>query len=176
MSKVFEFDEKAAVEAILYMASRSRKADFQRIAKLFYFADRAHLEKYGRFICGDEYVAMKHGPVPSRVYDMLKTVRDGYSYIHFPEAAQAFKVEANYHVTPLRPPDLEWLSDSDLECLDAAIAQYDGYDFSKLTQLSHDDAWCSADENDFISLEAIVQSIGNPEGLLEHYFNKGKAA
>jgi uncharacterized phage-associated protein len=39
-----------------------------------YFADRKHLEKYGRFICGDSYVAMKHGPVPSEIYDILKAV------------------------------------------------------------------------------------------------------
>jgi hypothetical protein len=32
-----------------------------------YFADKAHLEQYGRFICGDSYVAMK--PVPIGTYE-----------------------------------------------------------------------------------------------------------
>lgn len=72
---------------------------------------------------------------------------------------------------PLRAPDLEWLSDSDIECLTAAIEAYDNLSFHELTALSHDDAWQSADHDDFISLEAIVRSIGNPHQLLEHLKN-----
>ena len=165
MLQSFEFDEKTAVEAILYIAKNSSEPTFHRIAKLLYFADRLHLERYGRFICGDDYVAMKHGPVPSEVYDILKTLRAAPARL---ESAGAFTVKGGYTVTPLRDPNLEWLSDSDIECLDQSIKENDSLSFGVLTQKSHDDAWDSADENDFISIESIIKSIGNPDGLLDY--------
>ncbi len=171
MSTPFEFDQKAAVEAILYLAEKSQDSTFHRISKLLYFADRRHLAQYGRFICGDSYIAMKHGPVPSGVYDMLKAERHGSGYLYFPEAERAFEVHSKHYVRPLRAPDLEWLSDSDIECLDDALERYDPCTFGELTALSHDDAWDSADDNDFISLDAVIDSIGNPDGLSKHLAN-----
>jgi uncharacterized phage-associated protein len=71
----FEFNLDKGIEAILYIAQKVDDPTFHRISKIMYFADRKHLEKYGRFICGDSYVAMKHGPVPSEIYDILKAVK-----------------------------------------------------------------------------------------------------
>ncbi len=167
MINPFEFDAKVAVEAILLLADKSQDPTFHDIAKLLYLADRLHLQRYGRLICGDDYVAMKHGPVASGIYDMLKAIRYGHSLHHFPELKDAFQVNG-YTVIPLRSPDLEWLSDSDVECLTEAIDVYDHLSFNQLTELSHDDAWQSADQDDFISLEAIVRSVGNSNQLLEH--------
>ena len=110
---------------------------------------------------------MKNGPVPSGVYDMLNAARDGMQYLHFPEAEEAFDVVGTYTVQALRGPDLGWLSASELECLDEALHLYDGYSFKQLTRLSHDAAWHAADENDTIPIAAIVESLGNPDGLLE---------
>lgn len=168
MLKPFTFNEKVAVEAILYIATHSQDPTFHHIAKLFYFADLCHLERYGRFICGDRYIAMKHGPVPSGVYDMLKAARNGEDYLHFQNLQVAFRVEGNHHVVALREPNVEWLSDSEIECLDEAISKYDRFDFGQLCRESHDAAWLSANDNDEISLEAIINRIGNPTGLLEH--------
>lgn len=164
----FKFDERVAVETILYILSRTKDPTFHHIAKLLYFADLCHLERYGRFICGDQYIAMKHGPVPSGVYDMLKEQRDGVSYLRFPFAEDAFEVIDNYMVRPLRAPNLEWLSDSNIDCLNESLARYDHLDFETLSRLSHDRAWESADRNDFISLEAIVAQLGDPPDLIEY--------
>lgn len=163
----FEFDEKVAVEAILYLAHQSQDPTFHHLSKLMYFADRLHLERYGRFICGDQYIAMKHGPVPSAIYDMFKDVREGLSYINFPAADEAFLVE-DYRVTPRRVPNLEWLSESDIECLEDVISQYDAMSFGELTSLSHDSAWYAADENEQISIESIVESFADSSSLLEY--------
>lgn len=42
------------------------------ILKSLFLADRSHLNEWGRPITFDNYVAMRHGPVPSAVYDLLK--------------------------------------------------------------------------------------------------------
>lgn len=161
------FDPQAAVEAVIYIAYRSTDPSFHHISKLLYFADRMHLERYGRLIFGDTYIAMKHGPVPSGVYDILKDARQQTGFYRYREAAGAFTVN-DYFVQPNRTPNLDWLSDSDIECIDEAIELYDLKSFGDLTKLSHDDAWHNADRNNAISLESIVQSLGNPDDLLGH--------
>ena len=49
--------------------------------KLFYFADRIHLQKYGTPICFDKpiYVNMDYGPVNSCVKDISELNQDNLS-------------------------------------------------------------------------------------------------
>lgn len=167
----FKVDERTAVEAILYIASKSKEPTFHRIFKLLYFADRLHLKRYGRFICGDTYFAMPEGPVPSRIYDILKAERNGMVVDGTPLADGALEVVHWYGIRPSREPDLDWFSDSDIECLDEAIEEYDCYSKDELSDMSHDSAWKSAGLNRPISIEAIIESIGEPEGLREYLEN-----
>ncbi len=45
----FVFDEDVAIEVVLYIANRVPDPTFHLIFKIMYFADKAHLERYGRF-------------------------------------------------------------------------------------------------------------------------------
>ena len=72
-----QFDKTKALNALLYVANRVQRKDFHKIFKIVYFADRQHLAEWGRPITGDTYIAMDAGPVPSRMYDMMKIVRGG---------------------------------------------------------------------------------------------------
>lgn len=164
----FKFDPAKALEVLLYIATRVADPGFHRVSKILYFADREHLARYGRFICGDSYVAMKHGPVPSGSYDILKHVRGDGLPCPVPGAQAAFRVDDGKLIVPLRESRLECLSASDRECLDAAIANYGKLSFSRLTQLSHDQAWDSADENEFIAVEQIVATLPDADELLRH--------
>lgn len=168
----FEFDEKAALEAVLYICSKTTNPTYHSIAKLLYFADCLHLGRYGRFICGDYYVAMEHGPVPSGVYDMLKERHLNYKgNVRFPSTQGSIEAFGKYSVRALRKPDLDWLSDSDIKCLDEAIQRYGHYDFGTRTKESHGVPWEKTwKERPYspISLDLIVESIGEPEGLREY--------
>jgi len=168
MKHPFLFDPEKAVETILYIANKLQNTDFHRISKLMYFADKMRLEESGRFICGDSYMAMKHGPVPCKTYDILKSMRDEGLPSVIPSAKNAFTVEEKNIVKPLRQADLDYFSESDLACLDKVISEYGELSFWKLTELSHDNAWESADENDCIEIEQIVGTIAHSELLLEH--------
>ena len=75
-----QFDKTKALNALLYVANRIQRKDFHKIFKIIYFAERQHLADWGRPITGDTYIAMEAGPVPSRIYAMLKMVR-GDSYL-----------------------------------------------------------------------------------------------
>src|ERR1035438_7135460 len=112
----FALDTDKAVEAVLYVAARMQKPSLPSISKVLFHADKMHLSRYGRPISGDRYVAMKHGPVPSAAYDILKTLRGDSSY-PLPGRAQGALAVENYTVTAQRAADETVLSASEMECL-----------------------------------------------------------
>lgn len=164
------FDVGKAMEAILFVATKLANPTFHSVSKVFYFADKKHLERYGRFICGDSYVAMKHGPVPSQTYDIMK-VPVGRGWVS-PDQAEliqsAFDVSDGCRIQVKRQPELAQLSGSEIECLDESIAEHGSKSFRELTSLSHDAAWDSADENELISIEEIAKTLPDPEALIVH--------
>lgn len=163
-----DLDPRAVREVIVYLAKRLQDPGFHQIAKLLYFADKLHLQRYGRLILGDRYVAMKYGPVPSFVYDMLKAARNANS-AGTRELQPAFTVHSDGRtVLPLREADLDWISDSERECLDEAIRLYGQLSFQALTNLSHDKAWEETEINRYISLERIAATIPDSRFLLNH--------
>ncbi len=173
MNYPFEFNLDKGIEAILYIAQKVDEPTFHRISKIMYFADRKHLERYGRFICGDSYVAMKHGPVPSEIYDILKAVRSDTvlslkPYESAKKVQSAFSVQEPYEVKNFREANLDFFSESDLECLNFSIENYRNLSFDELTKLSHDQAWEAANENDFIEIEQIARTLNNAEELISH--------
>ncbi len=166
--KFFRFDPEKALQAILFVAKKLPGATFHQISKIIYFADKAHLQKYGRLICGDTYVAMKHGPVPSGIYDILKSVRGDGSSEYTEQARGSLDVQNRYEVIPKTEPNIETFSQSDIECLTNSIKQCGHLSFNELTELSHDKAWENADENDIIDLEQIIATLPDGPALLEH--------
>jgi len=157
------FKPEKALEVLLYVVRKC--PDMYTALKILYFADKEHLSRYGRIISSDRYVAMSHGPVPSGTYDLVKYVRNNWSFLLTIPLNEAFKVEG-FSIIPLRDPNLDMLSSSEIECLDSAIARYAGMSFSQLKRLCHDDpAFKAADENDFIPLEAFVKSVPDGERL-----------
>jgi uncharacterized phage-associated protein len=166
MTIKYKFDAVKAVEVLLYAAEKS--PNIYNALKVLYYADREHLTKYGRLICGDSYVAMSHGAVPSGAYDLIKYARgDGLCWSSIP-IEEAFTVQG-YNIVPHRRANLDLLSESDVECLDAAIAQYGHLSFRKLRAICHNDAaYKAADENDVIPLEAIVRTLPDGELLLDY--------
>ena len=68
----FQFDEKKGVETLTYIASRWPGVTAFFAAKVLFFAEKSHLNRYSRPIEGDTFIAMPNGPVPSTIYDFIK--------------------------------------------------------------------------------------------------------
>jgi uncharacterized phage-associated protein len=164
------FEVGKAIEAILFVATKLANPTFHSVSKVFYFADKKHLERYGRLICGDSYVAMKHGPVPSQTYDIMR-VPVGRGWVN-PDQAEliqsAFDVSSRCRIEAKRQPELRQLSESEIECLAESVAEYGSKSFGELTRLSHDAAWHSADENELISIDEFAKTLPNSEALIVH--------
>jgi hypothetical protein len=165
------YDRAAAITAILYIAKKVAKADFHRLMKLFYYADKMHLERYGRFIFNDQYKAHLKGPMALVTYNLLDAVRDNDGVV----ADGSFRIEetpgANIpFVVALKEPNLDFLSESEVECLDEVIALHGHKPFQVLTRESHDAAWHAGQSKPdwAMSIEDIARTTSDPAGLLAY--------
>lgn len=162
-NKYFSLDQDKAIEVMVYFAKNAPIPDIYHLAKVSYFADLLHLERYGRPICGDEYVKMDNGPVPSAIYSLFKSVRDFNHRI----LLKAFEVEEN-NLIAKRDADLDYFSPSDIECLDESIALHGEKSFGQLKDESHDEAWHSAEDNRTINYSAMINMLPNAKRLTEY--------
>lgn len=169
MSKIqLVFNKKKAIEVILYLIPRIKTADVYGICKLLYLADKTSLEKYGRFIFGESYWALQEGATPSSVYDFLKEIAN--------EPSKELKISGNA-VIALRKPKMDWLSKSDIECLNKIIDIYGDVPNWKRRQDAHDDAWkknweLRGDKNSSpIPIEDIAEILECPDDIIEYLYN-----
>ena len=146
-----------------------------KICKILYFADQSHLSAYSRSITGDTYIAMQFGPVPSKIDDIFKAVR-GDSY--FSDSDFAEDLKCNFHfvnkyiICADKPADTDYLSDSDIECLDASIAKCRNESFGALTELSHGLAWQNTQRDRMMSVKDILREVGDDEGYVDYIDKK----
>ena len=158
-----QFDKVKTLNALLFVANRVQRKDFHKIFKIIYFADRQYLADWGRPITGDTYIAMEAGPVPSRLYDMLKIVR-GDSYMPDIEGlGKYFQVENWMYVKPLQNADFDELSANEREILQEAIDKYAGLSYDEIKEKSHDVAWRSTARDFAIEWDDIAREAGLDE-------------
>jgi uncharacterized phage-associated protein len=166
----FNFNESKTLEAVVFVAREWAGITPFFLAKTLFFGDRNHLRAYGRPITGDVYIAMADGPVPSHVYDMVK---DNLDFFGDPAAiAQAIKVDrGNRHyprITAARDPDLDMLSETDIQELRAAIVFCRARSFTELRSLTHQEpAWAEAPANSEMNPELLVPDAMQEE-VREH--------
>ena len=170
----FTFDKETAISALLYIAQRVKEPSYHPVVKVMYFADLCHLERYGRMIFGGDYRAYEYGPVPHEVYGMLMAAERKPNGISTEAPFQIKKRGRQKIIYALADPNRDLLSESELECLDEAIADWGNEDFGVRTEASHGPVWQKAwdtKHNSPMPLEDIVMTLSGGAQLLEHLQN-----
>ena len=174
-----KYNRRKALNALLFLCDHLPKpVDVYAAMKVIYFADKCHLERFGRLMFGETYIAMENGPVPSGVYDVIKYVGGRANYdLKFPEAHAAL-FATRTELTPKQRPDLDVFSRSELQCLIEAARKYGGLSFGQLKRLSHDDAWESANANGEMDVMDIARSLMDGDLIAGHLSDRhpGEAA
>jgi uncharacterized phage-associated protein len=154
----FNFDESKAVETLVYVARAWPDITPFYLSKILFFADRDHLREYGRPVTGDAYIAMDNGPVPSRIYDIVKGDLDFFGAPTVILEALAIDQKVPYHkIRSTREPNTDLLSETDIAALDRAIKFCRGKSVPELSNLTHQEpAWFNADRNAEMDLELLV--------------------
>lgn len=138
---------KAAVLHILNKAGGT--LDKYRIYKALYFANKEHLNRYGRLITSDTFFALPFGPVPTKLADVLdsiktgKKLKDSEKHLFSPiiESLEHCGFDAENYFTAKQLPDMDELSETDIECLNIGLNKCIGRDFGEIKEESHDKAW-----------------------------------
>ena len=135
---MFKASHEKVIEAIVYIASKQPGIDIFHMAKVLFYGEREHLRSYGRPITGDQFVAMKDGPVPSFALNIIKGKGEYVSADMLAYASKSFKTAGPYsNITAIRDFDDGSFSRTDIECLSAALKQYGKMPFDELSKRVH---------------------------------------
>ncbi len=161
MKSIYPFnpDFEKTREAIVFFSDELDEITYYYILKMMYFAERAHLEKYGRLIFGNEIGAKKYpyGPVPEQAYQMVVDSSAGIETSFFTDTSTNI-------VTPTRRADETVFSQSDVECLRTCLPLAE-LTFPQLRDLSHDEAYEASDSH--MTIETFTLGMENRESILE---------
>ena len=131
----FKFNQKKTTQAIAFFLRQSRPpgtANYMRLIKLLYIADRESLKETGRPITGDHVVAMERGPVLSRLYDLIKdTAFDSIEWDKFIE-------RDNYDIRLIDEPGNSELCRYEINKLQEIWDRYRGDDEYALVNITHE--------------------------------------
>jgi hypothetical protein len=123
----------------LWLASKRPQIDIYHVVKCAFYADKYHLNKYGRPIAGDHYVADTYGPLGRAVYGLIKG--DPFEILALGGNGRLpFKtVGPRCQVIATRDANRNRLSASDVEALEWAFQHYADKTFDELYDESHED-------------------------------------
>jgi uncharacterized phage-associated protein len=154
-------DESRMRNALLYVLDglSREESTLHKIFKILWFADISHMRDWGRFITGDTYFKLQFGPVPTLLYDILKGVKEKDA--RYKNYMAVVSVDDRY-VMPLQKPNLDELSESDIEALKKSINENKNLKMEQLTHKSHGHAWNVSEDKKEICLESIFDEIGMP--------------
>lgn len=131
-------EKKAAQVAAFFLFRECGTMEILKLMKLMYLAERASFAKYGEPIVGDSLYSMQHGPVMSQTLDHINNLIDSE-----PDGWESWIKGRENHLLGLRREvqnprkNLTWLSDADLEILDAIWQEYGHLSGIQLRNLVH---------------------------------------
>lgn len=151
-------------EVVLYILNNTGGLDYYCIFKVLYFADREHLMRYGTRIIADDFCALPHGPVPMNLYNAIRNKQDE----RIADVMEFAGDDASNVFLPKRDFNADYLSKSDLSCLDHSIEENAKLSFSELKEKSRDGAYNQAGHCRPISAVEMARAAGASEAMLEY--------
>lgn len=151
------------IEVALYILEKTKGVDLYHLFKIMYFADRAHLAEWGCRITDDNYHALPHGPVPTKLYDEIK---NGVLKNCIRNAGG----DASNFLLAKRSPDMNYLSVSNIEALDLSIKENVNLSFNQLISKSHDSAYneASGKKPNVLTNSSMALAAGASEGMARY--------
>lgn len=141
----FRFAARKALAALHHILAEHEGIDLHAVLKACYFADKEHLNEFGRPIFGAEYRAMRYGPVPLEIYEMAKGEPLWLAELdldQFPWALRGHRLYRNPQWN--EPPNMRALSPSDRDAITRGIDRACGMTFDERTADTHGPDWHAA--------------------------------
>lgn len=134
--------------ALLYIIKKSeeKRRDVYGIVKTAFYAQQIHLSESGSPLFNDVICALPFGPVPSNMYDILKMARGDEKELSFHgsdgliDVAEAIGWKDERYFAK-EDPNLDYLSESDIQSLDKAIERVSKMSFNDIYSDTHGKEW-----------------------------------
>lgn len=138
--------KQTLIEAVVYILNKTKGIAFYYVFKILYFAEKKHLCQWGSRIIDDAFLAYEYGPVLKDLYSVVKAKKRGDKTSNqllkmFDESIAFAGEDASNVLLAKRDANLDYLSDSDISCLDESIKENSTLSFDELKNKSHDAAW-----------------------------------
>ena len=140
----YKFSAEKAFAAIHWMTGECQPIDLHTALKACYFADKSHLNEYFQPIFGATYRAMKYGPVPLEIYEMMKGERLWLwetNQDNMPWSIQGHNLMLSGQNSKA---DTSCLSESEMNHLNAGLQKSNTMNFTARTAATHGPDWKAA--------------------------------
>ena len=152
-------EDKTTQMTARFLQLANGRIPYIKILKMLYLADKQMLVERGKPISYDRWYAMKHGPVLSSTYNLIKgAIPSAYWSKHI-------KTEG-YDVVLTSDPGSEALSPAEDRIIDSVFRQCDDHDQWELVRKLHDQLPEWTDPGD-TSREMTYKMVLQTEGLSE---------
>ena len=146
-----------------YIISTSENFKRGVLYKLLYFSDFDYYEKYEKSISGETYIRKRNDPLPVHFKSAVKELTDEKKISEIPEAVINY---SKYKYSSLAGPDLNLLTEDELEVIDDAVNRISHS--KEINEYFHGDiAWRLADEGEALKYEAVFYR--EPEYCVRDY-------
>ena len=162
----FKIDKAMQAAGVLLGHQEHGQMEYIRLLKLLYIADREAVRDTGRPIVGSQIVALKKGPLHSRVYDLIKG-----EDIEAVQWCQFFRT-VGVDIEQIAKPGVGALSRYDIRKLTAIHRRYQDVDTWDLVEETHAFAEWRRNYPDpeestsrVIPFEHVVEAVGRADEL-----------
>ena len=174
-------DEKM-LEMVIFIADLAGKqgVDVYHFAKIFFYAEKRHLNKHRRPIVGDTYIKMVHGPAPSGALDLVYRNDFTISARLIKEAVEALNVTKNAKGHTLirarrRPNARYYFSESNQEAIRWAYKTHAKKSFIELKEENNQEpAWQEAILNDIMYYSDMIDEHPNKDAVVRQLEEMGR--
>jgi hypothetical protein len=164
------FTHKKIAQIGAYLATQlgDKRINYMRLMKLMYLADRESLARLGEPISYDDMFSLDHGLILSETYDIVKSTKKIAELPAWSEYFSPRRSTSDYFIgvkKKVNREELDRLSDTDIEILDATLATFGGMDEWALSQYMHDncDEWQFPNGSRIsVNEEALLKILGLP--------------
>jgi len=162
------YDIKKLANFIIYFIEKEVKyLGITKLMKLCFFADKYHLEAYGKPILNRTYTKLPKGPVPMYIYTLIKNSKNTDND-DLESEVREFNLHINVKERQLnesprfenyKPFDEKFFSKSQMIILDKLVLEFKDMDKEKISNLSHNTlAWQSVNQYENISFSSMIDN------------------
>lgn len=164
MDASYRFSTEKAFAAIHWMVGHGNPVDLHEALKACYFADKSHINEFFQPIWGATYKAMKYGPVPLEIYEMMKGEGIWLWEVgaeEMPWRLDGYRLSAKSN----DKADMSAFSESEIEHLAAGFEKSTNMNFTSRTAATHGHDWQVANGG-VMRYEDMIEDTPNRESIV----------